>query len=112
MDFRVIISGCRHWHCRDFADRVLASLVACRDNGFSVAENFRDAPKVFTHLSGRQQVVADAGADLCLAFHPDLAKSKGTGDMVMRALKAGIPTWWTASETTLPIRQLLPGALP
>lgn len=34
--------------------------VACRKNGQSIAENFRDAPKVFTHPTDRKQVVANA----------------------------------------------------
>lgn len=39
----------------------------------------------------RNQVMLDSGVDLILAFHSDLANSKGTADMVRRARKAGIP---------------------
>ena len=39
----------------------------------------------------RNQQMLDAGVDLVLAFHPDLDSSKGTRDMVNRAMKAGIP---------------------
>jgi hypothetical protein len=31
------------------------------------------------------------GADLGLAFHPDLPSSKGTADCVRRMFRAGIP---------------------
>lgn len=34
---------------------------------------------------------ADEPIDLCLAFHNDIARSRGTADMVARAVKAGIP---------------------
>ena len=39
----------------------------------------------------RNQLMADAGADLCLAF-PSLGRSAGTWDMVRRAVAAGIET--------------------
>lgn len=38
----------------------------------------------------RNQQMLDQRPDRVLAFHPDLDKSKGTRDMVMRARKAGI----------------------
>ena len=39
----------------------------------------------------RNQQMLDSGrVDLVLAFHDDLAKSKGTKDMVRRAKKAGV----------------------
>lgn len=31
--------------------------------------------------------------ELVVAFHPDIAHSKGTGDMVARARKAGVEVW-------------------
>ena len=40
-----------------------------------------------------QQMLTEGKPDLVLAFHDDLASSKGTRDMVMRATKAGIPTY-------------------
>ena len=39
----------------------------------------------------RNQLMADAGADLCLAF-PSRGRSAGTWDMIRRALGAGIET--------------------
>lgn len=37
-----------------------------------------------------QQMIDEGRPDIVLAFHSDLAKSKGTKDMVFRANKAGI----------------------
>jgi hypothetical protein len=42
----------------------------------------------------RNQQMLDTGIDLCIGFHPDITKSKGTKDMLTRASKAGIPTYW------------------
>lgn len=39
----------------------------------------------------RNQLMLDQRPDLVLAFHKNLGESKGTKDMVMRALRAGIP---------------------
>lgn len=39
----------------------------------------------------RNQAMADAGADLCLAF-PSAGRSAGTWDMIRRAVAAGIET--------------------
>lgn len=38
----------------------------------------------------RNQEMVDSGADLVLAFHPDLGRSKGTRDCVRRAQRARI----------------------
>lgn len=38
----------------------------------------------------RNQEMLDSGIDLVLAFHENLARSKGTKDMVKRAKKAGV----------------------
>ncbi len=38
----------------------------------------------------RNQTMLDTGIDLVIACHSDLANSKGTKDMVNRALKAGV----------------------
>ena len=38
-----------------------------------------------------QQMLDDGKPDLVLAFHEDIASSKGTADMVRRAKEAGIP---------------------
>jgi hypothetical protein len=38
-----------------------------------------------------QQMLDEGQPDMVVAFHPDLARSKGTADMVKRAEAAGIP---------------------
>lgn len=133
---RVIITGSRDWHCRQLASRVVTHLMnrhweggliivhgaapgvdsafadACNDLGVIQEPHPADWNK-FGKRAGplRNQAMIEAGADLCLAFHPKLSTSKGTGDMVRRALKAGIPTWWAWNETERPVRQALPGTM-
>ena len=46
----------------------------------------------------RNQRMLDRAPDAVIAFHRDLASSKGTGHMVRIARKAGVPVW-------VPIRQ-------
>ena len=41
----------------------------------------------------RNQQMIDQNPDLVIAFHSDLAESKGTADTVRRANKAGIKVW-------------------
>lgn len=38
----------------------------------------------------RNQLMIEQKPDLVIAFHDDLSQSRGTADMVMRALKAGV----------------------
>lgn len=40
-----------------------------------------------------QQMLTEGRPDAVIAFHENLAASKGTGDMVRRARKAGLPVW-------------------
>lgn len=40
-----------------------------------------------------QQMLDEAGPDIVFAFHEDLAGSRGTKDMVRRALAAGVPAY-------------------
>lgn len=40
-----------------------------------------------------QQMLDVAWPDLVVAFHDDLPNSKGTKDMVGRAVRAGLPVW-------------------
>ncbi len=40
-----------------------------------------------------QQMLDEGGPDLVVAFHPHLEESKGTKDMVHRAIAQGIPLW-------------------
>jgi hypothetical protein len=146
---RIIITGSRHWYCRELADKVIGSLIAkhgasnlvivhgdcptgvdaafdaaCHEVCYetiasgrheAIVEVERHPADWKRYLRGagprRNQEMVDAGADLCLAFHPDLAVSNGTGDCVRRALEAGIPTWLTHCETAIPIRQSLAGVM-
>lgn len=41
----------------------------------------------------RNQAMLDSGVEAVIAFHKNLASSKGTADMVRRATKAGIKVW-------------------
>src|SRR5262249_54521040 len=45
-----------------------------------------------------------AGADMCIAFHRFLARSKGTKDCARRAIAAGIPTYLIDSAEGRPSR--------
>lgn len=40
-----------------------------------------------------QQMLDEGKPDAVIAFHKDIASSRGTADMVRRARKAGIPVW-------------------
>lgn len=40
-----------------------------------------------------QQMLTEGKPDLVIAFHDDLATSKGTKDMITKAKKAGLPVW-------------------
>lgn len=40
-----------------------------------------------------QQMLTEGRPEVVIAFHEDIASSKGTADMVRRARKAGIPVW-------------------
>lgn len=52
----------------------------------------------------RNQIMVDRNPQVCLAYHPDLTKSKGTKDCVKRALLAGIPViWWNGHHRYRPV---------
>lgn len=78
-----------HGSCRGL-DLIAASIA--QDIGLAVEEHRAEWTK-FHKGAGpkRNQLMADLGASLCLAFHHDLESSKGTKDMVTRARKANIP---------------------
>lgn len=125
---RVIITGSRSWHCPDLARRVVRSLAikhgpalvivhgAARGVDLSFAEAATELGVAqephpadwAAHGRGggpiRNAEMIAAGAGLCLAFHPDLIASKGTGGCARLAIKAGIPTWWTRAEGVPPGR--------
>jgi ABC-type sugar transport system substrate-binding protein len=44
------------------------------------------------------------GADLCVAVHKSLAKSKSTKDCVRQAIAAGIPVWLIDTDDGEPKR--------
>jgi hypothetical protein len=51
----------------------------------------------------RNQAMLDTGVDLVIAFHNDLSRSKGTADMIRRAIRAGITTVQYTSGLRSPI---------
>ncbi|WP_165252000.1 SLOG family protein [Paludisphaera soli] len=52
----------------------------------------------------RNAEMVAAGAAMCIAFHRDLARSKGTRDCARRAIQAGIPTYLVEDERAEPVR--------
>ena len=84
---QVIAGGCRG------AD-ALAIRAAC-----ALGVPFREFPadwQRFGKAAGpmrNQQMLDEGGPDLVLAFHGNLEESKGTKDMVHRAIKQGFPLW-------------------
>lgn len=50
----------------------------------------------------RNSEMVKAGADLAIAFHRDLASSRGTRDCVKKCLKAGIPTYLVDGDESDP----------
>jgi hypothetical protein len=126
--FRVLITGSRHWWCKDFASRVVKSLRekhgksllivhgAARgvDLSFSeacfewdVEQESHPADWEFLGRAAgprRNGEMVAAGADLALAFHSNLPASKGTRDCVRQCLAANIPVWLVAAEGVPPER--------
>lgn len=125
---RIVVTGCRDWYIPDVAESVVARFLARYGPGIVVInggapgidQSFREACAELgiacetyeadwgRHGKGagprRNQAMLDAGADLVVAFHQDLASSRGTGDMVRRALAAGVPTYLCDDETATPRR--------
>ena len=58
--------------------------------------------KAGTH---RNQLMVDAGADVCLAFRVDGLPCTGTRDCASRAARAGIPVNWFVQKD-VPVRKL------
>jgi len=125
---RVLITGSRSWQPTALVNAILARLVrryghhlvivhgACNgvDRTFAVAcrsQGVADEPhpaawdkhgKAAGPIRNREML--ESGAAFCLAFHPTLATSKGTGDMVRQVLDAGVSCWWYWSEEGEPKR--------
>lgn len=81
----VIAGGCRG------ADTLAA--IAAKACGYPFREFPADWQR-FGKAAGpiRNQKMLDEGKpDLVIAFHPQLAQSKGTKDMILRAIRHGIP---------------------
>jgi ABC-type sugar transport system substrate-binding protein len=127
MAVRVIISGDRNWTCSDLARRVIARLVArhgevdivqgsadgvdfafveaAYDAGCGVCSFPADWEKHGKRAGPlRNQEMVDAGAEFVIAVHRSLAWSRGTGDLVRRALAAGIPVYLIDGEDVVPRR--------
>lgn len=121
---RVIVTGSRHLYPREDAEDILAHLVmerfpkeiriihgCCPSNGLrNVDFAFDEAalnlglevemfhPEQYGPWPGcgpkRNTAMVQAGGDLCIAYHHDLADSKGTLDCVRKCLQARIPVDW------------------
>jgi hypothetical protein len=128
MAVRVIISGDRNWMCHELARRVVARLIAKFGAGFVVVHGgapgvdgaFAEACDLrdVTHephvadwqkhgkKAGpiRNAAMIDAGADFVIAVHRSLAWSRGTKDLVTRALAADIPVYLIDAEDAEPRR--------
>jgi hypothetical protein len=125
---RILVTGDRHWNCTDLAERVVNRLiarygygltivhggangvdqafaVACRHLGV-VAEPHVSDWKGLGNIAGpaRNREMVQAGAELCIALHRDLATSKATKDCVRQALAAGIPVYLIHDEKGVPRR--------
>jgi ABC-type sugar transport system substrate-binding protein len=127
MAVRVIISGDRNWTCSDLARRVVARLVA-RHGEVDIVQGAADGvDRAFVEAAYdagcgvcsypadwqkhgkkggpiRNAAMVDAGADFVIAVHRSLAWSRGTGDLVRRALAAGIPVYLIDGEDAEPRR--------
>lgn len=125
---RILITGDRNWYSLELAKRVLGRLVARYGREITIVhgaapgvdQSFADAcrsleiadephPADWDRLGRRAGPVRNgemvaAGAGLCVAFHRDLERSKGTKDCVRRAIEAGIPVWLVESEEGRPRR--------
>jgi hypothetical protein len=112
--FKVLICGDRHWNNPGAIDRELKKLIKRHGPNMIVIEGGapgadQEAKKVANDHSihvaevkalwetrhrgagpQRNQAMLELGPDLVLAFHPNLAHSKGTKDMVWRARKADV----------------------
>jgi hypothetical protein len=127
MSVRVIISGDRNWHCDALARRVIARLVDRHGDVEIMHGAASGVDTVFAEAAIdaacdvhpfpadwekhgkkggplRNTAMVDAGADFVIAVHRSLAWSRGTGDLVRRALAAGIPVYLIDGEDAEPKR--------
>jgi hypothetical protein len=114
----LLCCGDRHWKDREMVAQKLYQIILevegqelltivegeadgadkiCRQEGLKLGIPVHPYPanwKLYDLLAGRirnQEMLDQEHPDLVLAFHDDLAHSKGTADMVRRAEAAGIP---------------------
>ena len=130
VDMRILVTGDRHWHCDDLAERIVRRLVKRYgsdimivnggtpgvDWAFSKAcRKLRVATEVHTsdrrtlgNIAGpaRNREMVQSGADQCVAFHRDLKTSNGTKDCIRQALAAGIAVYLIADDGGRPRRIL------
>jgi hypothetical protein len=85
-----------HGDCRG-ADRVAAACAA--DLGMTVEAHPADWV-TYGRAAGviRNSEMLASGVDLCLAFHDDLDRSRGTRDMVKKCLSSGVPVKLTSTR--------------
>ncbi|SRR5258706_6413476 len=111
---KVIVCGDRNWTNQGLIDRVLEGIAlefpnlviveGCARGADTMAEswaNWYEVPiehhpaewKVYGNSAGsrRNKEMLAAGAELVVAFHRDIDKSKGTRNMVQQARAAQIP---------------------
>jgi len=125
---RILVAGDRFWTCPKLAMSIVRRLVArygpgitiihggapgvdnsfasaCRDLGISAEPRVADW-KGLGNIAGpvRNKEMVDSGADLCIALHRSIARSKGTKNCVCHALNAGIPTYLIEDERAIPRR--------
>ena len=88
----IIEGGCRG------ADSMAGEIAY--DNHWFMDEYEADWTEYGTHAGPirNQQMLDEGEPDLVLAFHDDIEKSKGTKDMLRRAIKAGVPTMLIGHE--------------
>lgn len=121
---RVLVTGDRNWTPHDLAlavvqrlsDKYGLWLTIVHGSGRGIDRTFQNAchrlrvkeephPADWDGLGKqagptRNSEMVNAGADLCIAVHRDIAHSRGTYDCVTKALAAGIPVYLVDSEET------------
>jgi acetylglutamate kinase len=128
---RILIAGDPTWHCRRLAVRIVQRLVQrygpdiviVHGGGCGVDESFNRAcaaldvgaeshyvTDTLVRQYGRQErehrnrEMVEAGAELCVVLHRDIANGAGTKDLVRQALAAGIPVYLIESAAARPRR--------
>ena len=119
---KILVTGSRHWRDKEAIHKALwwlrketnnvtvvhggatgADSIAAEvalEFGFLPVEYAADWHK-FRKAAGpiRNQTMVDSGPDVVLAFHEDLAESKGTKDCVKKARAKKIPVFvWPATD--------------